>query len=737
MIACPSADVPEAHHDAPETHQYERLRLVTATGRGAVTPAGRAPAARTMRVVERAKAMLAGEAGGAAALVAALLVALIWSNVFPAGYEAAWGARLSLGLGGGRLGLDLRTWIDSGLMTFFFLLVGLEARTELDLGELRERRRLLLPVGAGVVAMAVPVGIYLAVNHAGPTAHGWGVAMSTDSALALGVFSVMARSLPGRIRTFLLTLFVVDDLVALLVIAAFYSHHIRPLPLAVAAASFAAVLACRTLRLRHRGGLVVAMGVTMWAGLMGSGVDPVVAGLAIGLVTSAYAPMRTDLERATGLVRLFREQPSPQRARSATAGLASTLSENARLQHRYHPWVTYAVVPLFALANGGITVNAGLLEGAVTAPVTIGILLAYVVGKPISVVVASWAVGRLSGGRLRPPVGWAAVAGSGVLAGIGFTVSLLIANLAFSGRSLQEAKVGILAAVVASSLLGWIVCRLTALLPSAARHRALLGSVPPLPDLAGGVDPARDHVRGAEEATVTVVEYGDYECPCCGDADPVTRDLLLARSDVRYVWRHLPLSDVHPHARLAAEAAEAAAAQGAFWPMHTLLLQRQDRLEMSDLLGYAAGLGLDVRRFHQELRRHVHADRVERDIASADRSGVAGTPTFFFNGQRHHGAHDLDTLTRVIDAAREGSEHSRCRPVPDDRFCVLRLAARRYRARRPGHLSRPHHAGRRPAAAVGTRPASDHLRPAGHESPGRPTGMIPKAHEAGRPASAG
>ncbi|MEV7817402.1 Na+/H+ antiporter NhaA [Streptomyces flaveolus] len=666
-----------------------------------------------MSATERAKALVAGEAGGAAALVAALLAALVWSNAFPAAYQAAWHARLSLELGSGQLSLDLRTWIDSGLMTFFFLLVGLEARRELDLGELRERRRLLLPVGAGVAAMAIPVGIYLAVNHAGPTAHGWGVAMSTDSALALGVFSVMSRHLPGRIRTFLLTLFVVDDLVALLVIAVFYSHDIRPLPLAFAAAAFAAILVGRVLLLRRRG-LVLALGATMWAALMGSGVDPVVAGLAIGLVTSAYAPIRTDLERATGLVRLFREQPSPRRARSATAGLVSTLSENARLQHRFHPWTTYVIVPLFALANAGMTVDAGLLVHAVTAPVTIGVFLAYVVGKPVSVIAASWAVDRLSGGRLRPPVGWAAIAGSGALAGIGFTVSLLIANLAFTGRPLQEAKVGILAAVLASGLLGWTVYRFTALLPRAARHRALLGAEPPLTDLTSGVDPDLDHVKGPEDAAVTVVEYGDYECPYCSDANPVTRDLLLSQPDVRYVWRHLPLSDIHPHALLAAEAAEGAAAQGAFWPMHTLLLQRQDRLEMSDLLGYAAELGLDVHTFREDLRRRVHGGRIERDIASADHSGASGTPTFFFNGQRHHGAHDPGALTQALDAAREGTEHARLRPERKEQLCALRLAVRRYRTQAQRGPTRP---GRRTTARASTRPTPERLRPVGQESP--------------------
>lgn len=378
--------------------------------------------------------------------------------------------------------------------------------------------------------------------------------------------------------------------------------------------------------------------------------------------------------------------------------------------------------------------NAGLLRGVARSPVTIGIFLVYVIGKPISIVVASWVVARLSRGQLRPPVGWAAVAGSGAIAGVGFTVSLLIANLGFSGRLLEEAKIGILAAAAASALLSWAVYRTTALLPQAARNRALLGSTPPLLDLVGGINPAHDHVRGPEDAAVTVVEYGDYECPHCSEADPVTRDLLLSRPDVRYVWRHLPLSDVHPHARLAAEAAEAAAAQGAFWRMHTLLLQHQDRLEMSDLLGYAADVGLDVRRFHRDLRRRTHADRVERDILSADRNGVSGTPTFFFNGQRHHGAHDLDALMQSLDAALAGCDRSRLLPVPKEQFCVLRLVARRYRARGPRHLRR--HGLERGAAAAGTRPAPGHLRPVGHTRPERRPDMIPVLGETASSASA-
>jgi protein-disulfide isomerase len=197
------------------------------------------------------------------------------------------------------------------------------------------------------------------------------------------------------------------------------------------------------------------------------------------------------------------------------------------------------------------------------------------------------------------------------------------------------------------------VFRVTARLPAEVRARQLLGTAEELLDLAEDVDPERDHVRGPDTAPVTLVEYGDYECPYCGQAEVVIRELLEEFGDeLRYVWRHLPLNDVHSNAQMAAEAAEAAGAQGAFWPMHDKLLSSQDELTPRDLKRYAEELGLDVERFWDELRRREHADRVADDVASADASGVAGTPSFFINGRRHQGAYDVQTLTVAVRSAR-------------------------------------------------------------------------------------
>ena len=310
------------------------------------------------------------------------------------------------------------------------------------------------------------------------------------------------------------------------------------------------------------------------------------------------------------------------------------------------------IVPLFALANAGIHVDGALLGDAISSPVTLGIFFGYVLGKPLGIVGATWLAYRSARRRVQMALSWPVLAGGGTVAGIGFTVSLLISSIAFEGRQLEEAKLGVLASAVVSSLIAWGAFRLIAHLPAPVRARQLSGTAEELADLSDDVDPARDHVRGSEQAPVTLIEYGDYECPYCGQAEVAIRELQDAfGDDLRYVWRQLPLNDVHPNAQMAAEAAEAAAAQGAFWALHDRLLTHQDQLTPVDLGRHAEAVGLDLDRFWDELRRHEHAQRVADDVASADASGVAGTPSFFINGRRHEGAYDVQTLTAAVTAA--------------------------------------------------------------------------------------
>jgi Na+/H+ antiporter NhaA len=597
------------------------------------------------------RSFLRTETGSAAFLLAAAVAALVWVNVDASSYERVWHTTLGIRIGGTGISHDLRYWLNSGLMTLFFFVVGLEARREFDMGELRDRHRLTLPVAAGVGGMVVPIAIFLAFNAGKSSAHGWGVAMSTDTAFALGMLALVGKRFPPRLRAFMLTVSVVDDLLALLVIATVYTTGIHVLPLLVAVGLLAAITVAASARIA-RGFLYAVLGVVAWIALTKSGVDPVVLGLAMGLLTYATPAARGDLERASDLFRLFREQPTPELAREARIGLKTAISPNDRLQQLYHPWTSYAIVPLFALANAGVAVNTGFLGHAFASPITLGVFIGYVVGKPAGILGGSYAVTKISRGRLRPPIGWASLAGGGAIAGIGFTVSLLIATLAFHGQQLAEAKVGVLSAALCASLATWLVFRVTALLPRRLRLRALIGTGEPLIDLAVPVDPKRDHFRGPVDAPVTLLEYGDFECPYCGQAESVIRELLRDFGDVRYVWRHLPLNDVHANAQLAAEASEAAAEQGAFWEMYELLLTHQDALTATDLMGYAQQLGMDGERFDHDLEEHVGAARIAEDVDGADLSSVSGTPTFFVNGRRHYGAYDIETLKQVVRGAR-------------------------------------------------------------------------------------
>lgn len=591
------------------------------------------------------------ETGGAAVLFAAAFLALVWANVDAASYRAVWGTHVGLTFGDAAVELTAREWINSGLMTLFFFVVGLESRREFDLGELRQRRRLVIPIVAGIGGMLVPALIFVVINAGEPTVHAWGLAVSTDTALALGILALVGRSLPSQLRVFLLTLSVVDDIVALVVIGTVYSDEVRFRPLLIGLLIFGAILIFRALSIRV--GLVYFMlGTLCWFAVLESGVDPIVVGLAMGLIAYAYPATRDSLQRATDLFRQFREQPTPELAREVRVGVASALSPNDRLQQLYHPWTSYVIVPLFALANAGVVLNGEVLARAATSPVTLGVVIGLLVGKPLGTAGVTWMLARLTGGRIAPAVGWAAVIGAGTASIVAFTVSLIVANLALEGEQLEDATIGVLVSAPLSALLTWLVFRITAALPRRRRARALYGAANMISDLSMPVDPERDHIRGPADALVTIVEYGDFECPYCGQAEPIVRELLADFGDVRYVWRHLPLTDVHPHAQLAAEATEAAAAQDSFWPMHDRLFRHQDALRPADLIQDAEQLGLDVARFRRDLDGRYGAARVAADMESADLSSVSGTPTFFINERRHYGAYDVATLSAAIRAAR-------------------------------------------------------------------------------------
>ena len=614
------------------------------------------------------RSFLHAETGGAVVLVAAAVAALLWANVSPSSYASVWETRLAIVLGDHELATDLRGWVNEGLMTLFFLVVGLEAKRELDLGELRERT----PAGDPGRRVAgrdgrPPPAIYLAINAGGDGAVGWGAAVSTDTALALGALALLTRGRAIRLRVFLLTVVVIDDLVALLVIALGYSEDVSLAALAVAIGLFGVLLALRWAG-SWRGPAAVLVGVGIWLAMFESGVDAVIAGLAIGLITSAYPPARDELERSTELTRSFREQPTPELAYSARASLTSAISPNERLQYRLHPWTSRVIVPLFALANAGIHLDGDLLSARDRrSPVTLGIVAAYVRRQAARHPRRrrGW---RRAGARRRAADGHVAGARRArrASAGIGFTVSLLVATLAFDGPAARGGQAR--RARHGGHLAGARVGRASGSCggcPPSVRARQLGATAETIVDLADDVDPERDHIRGrARRAGHAASSTATSSARTAATRRRSSRELLEhLGDDLRYVFRHLPLTDVHPNAQVAAEAAEAAAAQGTFWEMHDRLLAHQDELAPADLVPpRRASSASTSTRFADDLRRRRHAPRVAEDVASADASGVSGTPTFFVNGRRHQGVYDVDTLTRAVKAAARGAGRARSAP---------------------------------------------------------------------------
>ena len=387
--------------------------------------------------------------GGVVLLVAAA-VALVWANSpWQGGYATLWHTELAVGVGRWHLALDLREWVNEGLMAVFFVVVGLEVKREFLLGELRERRKAALPVVAALGGMVVPALIYTALNAGGAGASGWGIPMATDIAFALGVLALVAPGLPGSLRLFLLTLAIVDDIGAIVVIAVFYSKGLDARWLMAATAVLGVACVCSRRGLVYAP-LYVALGAGMWLALSAAGVHATLAGVAMGLL----APAKPSLDREIVLTQTdeLLDVFSPRSAQATSQLARLSVSRLEWLQHGLHPWSSLLVVPLFALANAGVVLTSDAMREAVTSRVTLGVLLGLVAGKTVGITTVSWLACRLGVAELPPGVAWRQVAGVAALGGIGFTVSLFVTNLAFAdGMVGGEAKVGILLACVAAA----------------------------------------------------------------------------------------------------------------------------------------------------------------------------------------------------------------------------------------------------------------------------------------------
>ncbi|MFG1933092.1 Na+/H+ antiporter NhaA [Mycobacterium sp. NPDC048908] len=581
----------------------------------------------------------------AALLLAFTLAAILWANSpWAETYWTLLDTHVGFTFGAHTFEMTVKHLINDGLMTFFFFIVGLEVTSEFSIGELTDRARAAVPVVAAIAGLTVPAVIFLLFNPSGENTHAWGVVISTDTAFLIGALAIIKPKYPSRLRIFLLTLAVVDDIGALCVIALFYSDHIAVVPLVVSVVLLAALALVRFLP-AGRGPAYAVLGFALWVALSAAGIHPTLAGVAVAVLIPVFTPDRQQVESTVEMIRAFRQSPNSQYARAATRGLRESISINERLQTDVGPYVSFVVLPVFALANAGVRLNMDSVAAAMVSPLTWGIVAGLVVGKFIGITGATWFMQRTGLGQLAPGGTLRRVAGGAALSGIGFTISLFIVDIAISEPARQDqARVGVLLASVIAFALGWAIFGITDKVS------------PPEPvglNLIRPVDPDRDHIRGNPQAELTLVEYGDYECPFCSRATGAI-DEVAEHFDgrLRYVWRHLPLERVHPRAFDAARAAEAAGLQGKYFEMGAILFAHQDDLEWSDIYRYANAIGLDLERFDQDVRVHptkvLH--RVQDDAQDAELMDLKSTPTFFVNGKRHKGPWDAASLIRALDS---------------------------------------------------------------------------------------
>lgn len=395
------------------------------------------------------------EAAGSLLLLLAAAVALVWANSpWASSYDSLWHTHLVLDVGPLHLDESLQHWVNDALMVIFFFVVGLEIKYELVNGDLRDPKTAALPIVAAIGGMVVPAGIYLALNPPGSDGvDGWGIPMATDIAFAVGVLGVLGRRIPSSARLFLLTLAIVDDIGAILVIAVFYTADLSLGWLAIAIGLLAAMVVARLLRVWT---IVVyaILGIGVWFALLESGVHATLAGVAIGLLAPATPLLREEIARGHAREALRDNVLDPDELARLRFLLKESVSVVERLISTLHPVSAYVVLPVFALANAGV--ELGALGKVFTEPVGIGIILGLVVGKPVGIFVSSYLAVRLGLARMPADTTWPMVLGLGAVAGIGFTVSIFIAGLSFPGADLltEEAKIAILLASLLAAVVG-------------------------------------------------------------------------------------------------------------------------------------------------------------------------------------------------------------------------------------------------------------------------------------------
>jgi len=412
------------------------------------------------------------ESSGGIVLMVCTALALAWANSpWSESYFHLWERTLTIGTEGFGLTETLHHWINDGLMAVFFFVVGLEIKREMLVGELASVRQAALPIAGAIGGMIVPAALYMALNWGGPGAAGWAIPMATDIAFALGVLALLGSRVPASLKVFLAALAIADDIGAVLVIAFFYTSDLSLTSLGVAAGVLALLFACGSAGVR-RPGVYAVLGVVLWVAMLKSGIHATVAGVLLAMTIPARTRIDEDefVRSARSSLRDFEQACGPgstvlsNRDQQEAVHALETACEEVqapllKVEHKLHGLVAYGIMPLFAFANAGIRVSAELMA-ALSFPVLFGVFVGLVVGKPLGITLLSWASVRAGLAAAPAAASWRALHGVSWLGGIGFTMSLFIATLAFgSGPLLESAKVGILGASVIAGVVGWLLLR--------------------------------------------------------------------------------------------------------------------------------------------------------------------------------------------------------------------------------------------------------------------------------------
>ena len=413
------------------------------------------------------------ESAGGVVLLACAALALAWANSpWAESYFHLWETHVGVSLAGRVLDLSLHHWINDGLMAVFFFVVGLEIKREMLVGELSSARQAALPIAGALGGMLVPAGIYAAINAGGPGSAGWGIPMATDIAFALGVLALLGPRVPVVLKVFLTALAIADDIGAVLVIALFYTSDLAWSALLAGGVVLGALIALNVLGIR-RPGAYLALGVLLWLAFLQSGVHATVAGVVLAMTIPSRTRVHEEefLAVARGAIDEFDAACQPgetvltNRAQQEAIEALEHVSEGVQsplftMERKLHGAVAFFIMPVFALANAGVSLG-GLLD-TLALPVTLGVVLGLVIGKPLGITLFAWLAVRVGWATLPAQASWRTLHGVSWLGGIGFTMSLFIAGLAFSDASLLDsAKVGILAGSLAAGIVGWAMLRTT------------------------------------------------------------------------------------------------------------------------------------------------------------------------------------------------------------------------------------------------------------------------------------